>query len=254
MAYFFGDVAQVDLMDLTGEHDPHYKYILMVIDVFTRKLFTEKLKTKNKSDIDNAFRKIFTEYKPNLIHCDQEPAIIHSDYLKSENIKIYHTPNSEHGAGIVERAIRTMKLKIETERDKLRNRNFPAVIKLCTNNFNNSINRTMGRSPNEAVKKPFEMSSLWKEKANELKKDVKNLYKVGDNVVTVLNKNPFRKESKFQWGNIVYTIEEVKDTNPSTYKLKHKIGSFYHQQLQKVEGKITEPKKPNQKNSLYLAK
>ena len=54
---------QADLIDfsLLKSYNDHYKYILVVIDVFSKKAFTAYLKTKSSSDMIQAFDQLMPE-------------------------------------------------------------------------------------------------------------------------------------------------------------------------------------------------
>lgn len=73
-----------------------------------------------------------------------------------------------------------------------------------------------------------------------IKSNKKPVFKVGDRVLLGKNKILFSKSYKKQFSDEVYKIHEIKYSNPITYvvaDLNGNIipGSFYKQQLQKVE-------------------
>ena len=65
---FDADIA--DFSSISAQND-NYRYLLVVIDIFTRYLWVEKLKTKNGKDVLNAFKAIFTRgYLPKKLRTD----------------------------------------------------------------------------------------------------------------------------------------------------------------------------------------
>ena len=73
-------------------------------------------------------------------------------------------------------------------------------------------------------------------------KQVKNRrkLKVSDRVRIYSYKNKFDKGYKPNWTKEIFVVDEIKNTNPITYKIKDLdgepiIGSFYIQELQKTK-------------------
>jgi len=63
-----GDVWEGDLLDVESyaKYNDYFKYILSVIDVFSKFLFLIPVKTKSGPAVTAAFRSIFDD-KPNLL-------------------------------------------------------------------------------------------------------------------------------------------------------------------------------------------
>ncbi|VDH97045.1 Hypothetical predicted protein [Mytilus galloprovincialis] len=55
-----------DLMDLKqfSKENENFKYVLVVVDCFSRYLWLQPLKNKTGDEVTSAFKKIFTEVKP----------------------------------------------------------------------------------------------------------------------------------------------------------------------------------------------
>src|SRR5258708_19408509 len=60
VAIFPNEKWGCDLVDMNRytKHNKHYRYILTVVDFFSRKAFAEKIKTKDEEPEINAFNKI----------------------------------------------------------------------------------------------------------------------------------------------------------------------------------------------------
>src|SRR5690606_16885412 len=103
-----------DLADMTKYADDNdgYKYILTVIDIFSRYAWALPLKTKNGPELVRAFRQIFASgRKPQKLWVDQGREFINKDMAKlraEHKIDIYHTFGAGKSA-IVERFNRTLK-------------------------------------------------------------------------------------------------------------------------------------------------
>ena len=104
-----------DLADVSNlkEHNDGYSYLLIVIDVFSRYLWVQPVKSKNQKDMKEAFKTIFsnTRRKPARLRTDKGKEFISKhvqEYLKSLKIKSFTTKN-ETKANYAERVIRTLK-------------------------------------------------------------------------------------------------------------------------------------------------
>jgi transposase InsO family protein len=93
-----------------------YRYILVVIDTFSKFLFLEKLENKTGKEVTKAFEKILktSKRKPLLLHTDKGREYLNVTFQKMLNkygITIYHTFTKEKSA-IAERVIRTVNQKL----------------------------------------------------------------------------------------------------------------------------------------------
>ena len=103
----------IDLQDLASINS-NYKYLLTVIDVFSKYAWVVPLKNKTNKIVIEAFKKIFKNRKPERLHTDQGQEFLGKEcqkYLKNEKVSFYIL-NSEMKASIVERFNRTLKEKM----------------------------------------------------------------------------------------------------------------------------------------------
>ena len=104
---------QADLIDffLLKSYNGHYKYILVVIDVFSKKAFTDYLKNKSRSDMIQAFEQVMPEIgKFPKLQTDMGSEFLNRPFqtwLKQHHIEHFHTQNFDTKATIVKRFIRT---------------------------------------------------------------------------------------------------------------------------------------------------
>ena len=88
------------------------KYLLMVIDVFSKYGWIEPLKDKKTETVALAFEEIFKSgRKPKMLWTDKGSEFVSKhfkDFLKKNKITLYHTENEEKSS-IVERWNRTIK-------------------------------------------------------------------------------------------------------------------------------------------------
>ena len=103
---------QADLIDfsLLKSYNNHYKYILVVIDVFSKKAFTAYLKTKSSSDRIQAFKQLMPEIgKFQKLQTDVGREFLNRPFqtwLKQHHVEHFYTQNFDTKASIAERFIR----------------------------------------------------------------------------------------------------------------------------------------------------
>ena len=75
-------MLQVDLLDLSNLSSANsgIKYILLAIDIFTRKAFAQPLKNKSALTVVKGFEEIIKDTKPKIIQCDQGKEFINTEF------------------------------------------------------------------------------------------------------------------------------------------------------------------------------
>ena len=107
------DLADMQLMSMFNKR---FRFLLCVVDIFSKYAWVVPLKDKRSVSIVNAFQKILTvsNRKPNKIWVDKESEYYNSffkKWLKDNDIEMYSTHN-EGKSVVAERFIRTLKAKI----------------------------------------------------------------------------------------------------------------------------------------------
>ena len=234
----------VDLIDMQqySKQNKHYKYLLAVIDVFSKYGWLIPLKNKTGVTVSEAFKTLFKERKPMFIWADKGSEFYNRQVkklLEDNNIKLYSTENEEKSS-VVERWIGTMKqhmFKYFTANDTTK---YYDVLDALVKNYNNTVHSSIKMTPVFASKKENEVTvykNLYPEKSEKPKKPK---FKVGDRVRISKKKGKFEKGYTTRWTREIFVIEKVLNTNPVTYKIKDLKGeeikgSFYEQELQITE-------------------
>lgn len=108
------DTWQADLVDLRSlaRYNKGFNYILFVINIFTKFLWTRPLKTKIAEEVTRAMSEILAEATPpKNLHTDMGKEFINTSFkalMKKHKINLYFT-FSILKASIVERVNRTIK-------------------------------------------------------------------------------------------------------------------------------------------------
>ena len=116
-AAYYKHMAQMDIFDLSKYvgSNKNYKYILVLIDVFTRKAYVRPMKKKDVSEVLASLEDIFSndDYIPNAITSDMDKTFV-SEKIQTllENNNIYHdviiAGNDHNILGIIDRFALTL--------------------------------------------------------------------------------------------------------------------------------------------------
>ena len=155
------------------------KYLLTVIDVFSKYGSIVTLKDKKTESVSLAFDHIFkkSKRKPEKLWTDKGSEFISKhfkEFLKTHNIILYHTENEEKSS-IVERWNKTMKNKMWKMFSANNNTVYWDKLDKLVDDYNNTYHSSIEMTPTEASKKENE------------KQVFANLY--GD-VIYLKSKNP----------------------------------------------------------------
>ena len=234
----------VDLVDMHqySKQNKHYKYLLAVIDVFSKYGWLIPLKNKTGIIVSEAFKTLFKERQPLYIWSDKgrEFYNIHvKELLKDNNIKLYSTENEEKSS-VVERWIGTMKQRMFKYFTAHETNKYYDILNSLVEDYNNTVHSSIKMTPVDASKKENESTvynNLYPEEEEEIKKPK---FKVGDRVRISKKKDTFEKGYTTRWRREIFVIKEVLDTDPVTYKIEDLnneeiTGSFYEQELQLTE-------------------
>ena len=138
-----------------------YRYILVVIDAFSRFAYTRPLKTKTAEEVSEQIANIFASmtYTPSYIGSDKGREFTHENkYMRKRiidkyNVKMYYMSGKRKGS-IVERWNRTFKSTLERYFDRIstlpdtrKRKRWIDVLQDMTNNINNRFNRSIQMKP-----------------------------------------------------------------------------------------------------------
>jgi len=196
-----------------------YKYILCIIDVFTRKVWTYAMKKKDNDNVQESFKKFLQQSgiqnnTPTILMSDNDSTFINKSFQEIlEKNKIIHQPNiidDHHALGLIDRFARTIKtiftrLFVQTKSD-----NWIDHIDEIVANYNNNGHTSIDNiKPNDAF----------------LKKNLKKIYNINyekslfnisvsdidvNDKVRIKLKGKFRKGTDARYTDEVYTVTKVR--------------------------------------------
>ena len=239
----------MDIFYLLSYHRQNhgYKYILCCIDVFTRYVYCEPMKSKDISEVIKAFEMIIRNEKPYIINCDSDSTFLSHEFdkvLDKNKIALNTVPlNDHHSLGIIDRFARTIKTILHKRFIKYSDKNWVDYLPKIIQNYNNSPHSSLDDiKPNEATD-PVNAAIIYE--INLLKSKVKTtykntMYKIGD-FVRIKETNIFNKKSE---GTYKDEIHEIKNVNGKNIILDNGK-TIKYDLLQKVSKpiKTEEPKK-----------
>jgi hypothetical protein len=241
------EIWAVDIVDMQKFDDDNdgYKYILTVIDCFSKFAWAVPLKSKTTHTTLEAIKKIIHDSgrKPEKIWSDAGREFVSKEvkeWLKVNNIELYHT-YSENKSSIIERFNRTLKTNMWKLFTENQDHEYITILPKLLKHYNNSIHRTINMTPTQASKKSNENSlrSRYAELIYDKNAKHKPKFNVGDKVRISKVKGTFEKGYEPNWSYEVFKISKVIHSIPVTYNLvdlegEPITGSFYEQELQKT--------------------
>jgi len=232
-----------DLVDMQkySKVNRGFRYILTVIDSFSKFLFTIPLKDKKGLTLKRAFTKILrtSKRKCKFLWIDMGSEFLNAHtkaFFKKEGIVIFHT-YSKLKVTIVERLIRTLRSRIERYFTYTGKEKWIDVLPQITQSYNSTYHSSIKTAPRLVNSK--NEHEIWLNLYTDMVLAPVSIpkFKVKDLVRISRQKATFEKGYKQNWSTEVFRILKVQNTNPPTYLLEdlHNepvTGGFYEQEIQ----------------------
>ena len=236
-----------DLVDMQSfsRSNKGVKYILMIIDVFSKYGWAIPLQTKTGPEVTNAFRDLWkTQQSPQKLWTERGKEFYNKsmkDLLEKNKVQLYATGNEEKSS-IVERWNRTVKRNMWKYFSANNTMNYidilPNLIKKCNNTYHRSITCTPTRAPSSYQ---HVYGTLYNRREDNV--EVKPKFKVGNPVRILKKKKTFGKVFTPNWTEDLFIVKAVRLTKPITYNIKDPEGetikgAFYQQERQKENQEV----------------
>lgn len=237
---------QADIVDMTpyAQLNNRHKYLLTIIDIFSKFAWVVPMKRKTGKETASAMSSIFAQGRvPKHLHVDRGGEFynaIFESVMKRYDINMYST-YSNLKASICERFNRTLKEKMWMQFSLRGNYKWIDILPDLVSTYNNTVHRTIGIKPKDVSSKN-EKTLLHRVFKKYLVNPIRQVtkFKVGEKVRISKYKNIFEKGYTPNWTTEIFTINQVVNTNPVTYKLNDYedqpiAGGFYEEELHKVK-------------------
>ena len=242
------DIWCSDLVEMQklSKWNKGYKYLFMVLDLFSKYGWIVPLKTKTGLEVSGAFGSIFRKAKPKKLWVDKGKEYYNKnvlDLLAKNNIEIYSTENEK--SSVCERWNRTIKEKMYKRFTMQNNTVYIDILPKILASYNNSKNRSIGMTPN-AARKPEKYGKVYWNLYGDLRAERSDrpAFRIGDTVrISKYKRKTFDKGCTPNWTEEVFVIDQIRPTDPITYKIRdlngEEIGgTFYREELQKTDQTI----------------
>ena len=132
------------------------RYILTVIDVFSKYAWSVPVKNKDKKSIREAFKLVLTSatpLKPERLQTNIEKIIFNREFMGLMTINAIHHFGCENDqkAAVVERFNRTFKTRIWTYLSAKRTKRWVVALPAILKSYNGSYHRSIGMAPNKVT-------------------------------------------------------------------------------------------------------
>lgn len=244
------DMWQADLIYLPNfiSENNQFKYLLCVIDVFSRKLFIKLMKSKDARITLDSFSSIHNiiKHNPKILYVDMGGEFTNryfKKYCSDNGIKLIFSLNTTKAAHC-ERAQRSLQSILYKMMEEKQTRQYLDLLDDALNIYNNRVNRITGFSPNEAYKDEnseavLQNLSKYYNKAVNLRKMPR--FKVGDIVRLSLKKKAFDKgyfakqtEETFRIKKVITNLPQPRYTVESVDGKETIKGTFYEREITKA--------------------
>ena len=246
IARFPFDLWQADLIEYQDLkfYNNGYKFILLVIDCFTKVIYCEKLKRKTADLTSDAMLKILDRAKqpPVMLVTDGGREFFNSKFeqvMINHNISHFRTATrTPWKASIAERANRTLKTKIARWMQSSKSKKWVDIYETLVDNYNEIPHSSHGFAPQDVTEE--NAKDVYKKLYPLSRVRVGCKLKVGDKVRILREKEEFEKGYTPKWSEEIYSIIKVLQRNTicwyhlADHSGTRKPGIWYFYQLNLV--------------------
>lgn len=237
------DTLQADLVEMLpyATKNENMKYILTVINIFSKKAYARPLKNKTGPEVTKAMKSVLDSLNYNVknLHVDMGVEFYNKHFkkmLQKFNINLYSTFSIKKAA-IIERFNRTLKNKMWKEFSYRGKYKWIDILQSLLDDYNNTRHRKIKLKPNEVnvQNEQHLLNTVYNHKWIVSEKN-KPKFKEGDSVRLSKYKHIFEKGYTPNWTTEVFKIKKVHFSNPITYELVDLnnnpiIGTVYTEEL-----------------------
>ncbi len=238
---------QLDLLDMSKFHKKNkgLRWILIAIDIFTRKAYAEPLKTKSPEDVSVALADMLkkADFIPKIIESDDgtEWKGKTAEYMAKNKIAHKIGIKDDHKfLGLIDRYSQTLKNALYKHMTAEDDTEWYESLAGFVKSYNAAPHATLcNMSPDEAEKWVIDTTNCHVERIKRVTAGRKERFAIGDNVRIRGEKNKFTKGYETKWSTETYSIIYMQD---GTYTLDN-TKEYRASMLQKVKDVDVEPEK-----------
>jgi hypothetical protein len=246
----------LDIIDMQSYEHDGFKYILTMIDLFSKKAWAVALKNKEAKTVAEGFKSIIKtiDHKISSIRSDNGSEFVSKEFkkvLNDNDIKqVLSNAGTPQSNGQIERFNGVLKQKIKMYITKEDKQDWNNVLGQIVDNYNNIESRVTKMTPNELDKTSIESKSkvinmnnkdIQEQVKEKIKKEVipknerkrTNTLQVGDKVRLKLEGDDNQKTHEL-WTRDIFTISKVHKSNKPFSKPYYFVEDDTHQYTEKL--------------------
>lgn len=239
--------ADLTYMDKLARWNDGYKYLLVAVDVFSKRAAVQPLKKRTATATAAAFRRILRsmQARPRKLRTDRGREFTGQPFqrlMQQRNIDHYTTLDEDIKAGVVERLHRTLKSTIYKYMTASRTKRYIGQLQNLVASYNNATHRTIGMAP-AAVRDIHRARIYARLYGAEENARARPHFQIGDAVLLARKHTKFTRGHEERWRRNVLYVSSVKRHAPFRYTLqtengRNLPGTYYRAQLQKINPNI----------------
>jgi hypothetical protein len=239
---------QADLADVSSldKDNDNFRYLLTVVDCFSKFAWVLPLKSKDTKTLEEAFHTLLQKAAPRppkRLQTDKGKEFLNAavqNLFRKNDIKHFTTEN-ETKASMVERFNRTLKTRLWTYMTANNTDRYIDALDKVVHSYNHSVHRTIGMRPADV--KPLHVSKIFHRLYGKhfSEATVKPRLAVGETVRVSNQKTTFDKGYRPNWTREMFRIIQTRpNTQKPLYKLKDWDGTeiqgkFYPDEIQSIK-------------------
>ena len=217
IAYHPYERFQMDLIDLTkfGLKNKGYYWLLLLIDIFTRKIFVYAMKDKTTENIHSVLEKFLSKYHPEVIISDNETGFkskaVGELMAENEIVQNLIDPQDHKALGVLDRAVQTLKNAIFKHMKDENTTTYIDELSRIVDAYNSTPHIGINNiSPDDAYKKEnIEDIQMLNYKKDIVNKKGRVIFEVGDKVRIKIKQNAFSRSYDETYSDKIYTIKSI---------------------------------------------
>ena len=218
----------LDMNDCDPKNNKRYRYILVVIDNFSKFGWTIPLKNKFSQSVTDAFAELIksSNRKPSLLETDDGKEYVNkifNEFLINKKIKRY-SRYTDKGAVFAERFNRTIRNLLKKPVFEKGNADWISELPSVIKKYNNTIHHSTKMTPVQASKKISERKVYSNLQDRRVRQKPK--FKLGDLVRTADIKRVFSKGDSTNYSYKLYTITEVIHNTIPSYRIDYLLERY----------------------------
>ena len=253
---WMGDLSDVSVL---SKHNQGFRYLLCVIDCFSRYAFVEPLKSKSALAVVEGLTRIMRHRHPEKLYTDNGREFVNGKvkaFLKQKGCILVTTENTEIKASLVERFQRTLKSRLWRYFTHNRTQRYVNVLPRLVRAYNNSLHSSINMAPAQ-MKTPEDELTAWlfmerhRQKEFQKKKRRSQPLQIGDSVRISSPSSLLSKGYAPQFSRETFTVSRIHPPNHKRYQSMHLYtlndrqgqslsGRFYPHEIQKVRERSDE--------------